>query len=155
MSYSLQVRSGDLNPSGGQVATVSGVQKLVQDLRCMLLEPRGTDPLHPEYGSLLNGGIDEIGRTQPGVIGTTISSETMLGIESEIRRVVNQHMIDQQSQLFDEVNSYNGQTTLSNDEIIAAIDGIDATSIGDVVVVSVKLRTADNTILEIVRPVSG
>ena len=34
MSYSLQVRSGDLNPSGGAVATVSGVQKLVQDLRC-------------------------------------------------------------------------------------------------------------------------
>ena len=79
----------------------------------------------------------------------------MLGIESEIRRIVNQHMIDQQSQIFDEVNSYNGQTTLTPDEIISSIAGIDASSVGDVVVVSVNLTTAANTNLQIVAPVSA
>lgn len=155
MSYSLQVRSGDLNPSGGQVATVQGAQKLVQDLRCALLEPRGNDPLHPDFGSLLNGGIDEIGRTQPGVIGATISSEVLLGLESEIRRVINRHAIEQQSQLYDEQNSYNGQTTLTYDEIIQSIDAVDVTTVGDVAVVSVMIRTADNQSFQIIRPVSG
>ena len=75
MSYSLQLKAGDLSPSGGQIATVQGVQKTVQDLRVALLEPEGSDPLHPDFGSLLNGGIDSNGNTQPGVIGPVISNE--------------------------------------------------------------------------------
>lgn len=155
MSYSLQIRSGDLNPSGGSVAVVKGVQKLVQDLRCALLEPRGSDPQHPDYGSLLNGGIDEQGRTNPGVIGSTISAETMLGIEAEIRRVLTAYQIDQQSRLYEELNSYGGQTTLTPDELLYTLDAIDTTQVNDVVVVSVKISTGTGQQFEIIRPVAG
>ena len=155
MSYSLQLKAGDLSPSGGQVATVQGVQKTVQDLRVALLEPRGSDPLHPDFGSLLNGGIDEIGRTQPGVIGSTINNEVLLGIESEIRRVINLKIVDQQSQLFTETNVFGGMSTFLPDELIQTIASLDTTTVGDVAVVSVTLAMADNATLQIVAPISS
>jgi hypothetical protein len=136
------------------MGTVRGAQKLIQDLRVALLSPRGDDPLHPDFGSLLNGGIDELGNTNPGVIGAVINADTLLGIESEIRRVLNEYSIQQQSRLYEEMNNYGGQTTFSPDELLASIDSIDTTQVNDVVVVSVNIRTTDGTLIQIVRPVS-
>ena len=58
MTWSLAVVNGDLSFAGpGGYATVSGQNKLIQDLKNWLLEPRGTDPIHPGYGCTLDGGM--------------------------------------------------------------------------------------------------
>jgi hypothetical protein len=69
MSWSLRIQNGDLMLDGTNLGRATGSAKLIQDLRCAILEKMGTDDLHPEYGSLLDGGRDESGDVQPGYIG--------------------------------------------------------------------------------------
>jgi hypothetical protein len=51
MSKSLSIASGDLSVTGRHYDTVSGKDKLMQDLRCALIEQIGDDPATPNFGS--------------------------------------------------------------------------------------------------------
>lgn len=154
MSHSLQLRGGDLSPSGSSMALVQGSQKMIQDLRCALLEPRATDPLHPDFGSTLNGGIDELGNPNPGVIGSLNDSTQMVAVESEVRRVITAYMVAQLQKLTVENNTYGGQNTFSPGELVKSIDSVNLTRLQDVLVVVVTITTDTGQQIQLTRPIT-
>lgn len=156
MSWSLHLRNGDLNPAGpGGLAQVTGSQKLVQDLRCALLESLGNDPLHLDWGSTLDGGIGPDGSTIPSAIGSVIDTNTILYIESEIRRVVTGYQQSQLSRLLDDQAKFGGKNTFAAGELLYSIDSVNVQQIGDVVVASVALTTSDGDQITLVNPIAA
>jgi hypothetical protein len=95
MTWSLQIRNGDLTLAAAHYGTVTGEQKLVQDFRAYLLERMGTDDMHPDYGSLLDGGRLPSGRSVQGIIGETDPDIAELTISTEIKRIANEYQARQ------------------------------------------------------------
>lgn len=156
MSWSLHLRNGDLNPSGpGGLAQVTGSQKLVQDLRCALLTPIGTDPLHLDFGSTLDGGTGPDGSIIPSAIGSVIDTNTILYIESEIRRVLTGYQEQQVNRLLADQATLGGKNTFAQGEILYSIDNVNVQQIGDVVVASAALTTSDGDSITLTNPVSA
>lgn len=144
MTWSFQIKNGDLNFAGpGGFATVTGQQKLIQDLKNWLLEPRGTDPFHPDYGSVLDGGTMPDGTTVDPAIGGLITSESLVTIESEVRRILNSYQQQQLDRLTREAPLYGGKNTFSTGEILASVDDVQVIQAGDVVVVTCSITTGD------------
>jgi hypothetical protein len=142
LSYSLHLRGGDLSPAGRSgAAVVSGTQKLVQDLRNALLEPRGTDPANPSYGSTLDGGLNPDGTVSGTNIGENITRERMAGIETEVRRILTTHQNEQVERIQREALRYGGKHTLTPGEMLHAVEAIDTMAIQDTVLVRARLRT--------------
>src|SRR4051812_1259303 len=89
MTYSLNITGGDLSLGGpGGLSVVTSTEKLIQDIKCWLLEAMGTDPLHPDYGSTLDGGGMPGTPFQEGIIGSEINSTSLLMVEAEVRRIL-------------------------------------------------------------------
>ena len=135
--YQLQVANGDMVIKGdGKASTVSGAQRIAQDLSCWLLEPLKTDKLYPAFGSDLGSRI-----------GSIISDETILAVKVEVTRVVNNYIANQQSQInsakasdaTDLINAWN------SDDIISTINSITVTTVADAVEVVVQLTTVGGT----------
>jgi hypothetical protein len=154
MSYSFHIKNGDMNLSGpGGFAIVSGQQKLVQDLKNWLLEPRGTDASHPEYGSIIDGGIQPDGSIVQSSIGTTIDDERLLDIETEIRRVLLAYQQQQIDRLQKEVVQYNGKNTFSPGEILRSVESVDVAQLDNAVIVKITILTSDGQTISFVQPV--
>lgn len=141
MSWSLQLRGGDLSIDGATLGRVTGAQKLVQDLRCALLESRGFDDLHPTFGSLIDGGIDEYGNSVQSIIGSIDWEFAALRIQSEIRRVAAEYQKQQTNRARND-RSVLGQSTLTNDELLLDVSNIAMTQAQDRLMVNVTLQTA-------------
>lgn len=155
MTWSFHLKNGDLNFAGpGGFATVTGQQKLIQDIKDWLLEPRGTDPMHPDYGSTLNGGVMPDGTLVDSVVGQPITGETLLDIESEVRRVLAAYQQQQQSRLTDEAAKYAGKNTFSAGEILAQVLAVNLQQQADTVFVQIVLQTADGSQVSFVQPVA-
>lgn len=153
MSWSLQLRNGDLALSGNRLGQVTGAPKLVQDLRCAILEPRGTDDAHPKYGSLIDGGRDDKGNEVRSLIGESDWDLIALRIESEIRRIGSDHQQRQIERAKRDRFTY-GQSTLVNDELLADIEHIDMFQAQDRLLVSVTVKTGQNQTFTIDVPIS-
>lgn len=144
MTWSLAVVNGDLSVAGpGGYATVSGQDKLVQDLKNWLLEPRGTDPINPDYGATLDGGQLPDGSFMDPVIGDLVTAETLLTIESEVRRVLAAYQQQQLDRITKESAQYGGKNTFSAGEILSAVNDVNLTQVGDMVFVQCVITTAD------------
>ena len=155
MSWSFHVKNGDLNFAGpGGFATVTGQQKLVQDLKNWLLEPRGTDPFHPDYGSVLDGGVLPDGSDVDSTIGNLISGETLLNIEAEVRRILNGYQQQQLERINRESVIYNGKNTFSSGEILAVVEDVQITQVGDVVLVRCVIRTGSGDAISFTQPLT-
>jgi len=142
VSWSLQLRNGDLTIGGATLGQTTGKAKLVQDLRCALLERMGSDPLHPWFGSLLDGGRLN-GQEQPSVIATDDWSRATLAVEAEIRRVAEQYQRSQILRLENDRLTY-GKPTLSPDELLMSVGDIDFFQSQDALLVPVTLITAND-----------
>lgn len=84
MTWSLGLTSsGDLALGSNGLAQVANEKKLVQDLRCELLEEKNTNQFYPNYGSTLDSNV----------IGETIydESDLELRIESELSDLINRY----------------------------------------------------------------
>lgn len=123
MTWSLRVSNGDLVLNGTRFETVSGENKLFQDLRCYLLERMGSDPLHRTYGSLLDGGVLPSGKIVPSPIARTDWRAVTLEIESEIRRIAAEYQ-NRQLQRAKEDRLRYGRSTLTAGEILAEVGDI-------------------------------
>jgi hypothetical protein len=123
MSWSLQLRNGDLVVGGASLGIVSDQSKLTQDLRCAILERMGTDPDHPWFGSLIDGGRLN-GVEQESLIATTDWNLAVLTIESEIRRIVDQYQKAQIVRTEQDRTLY-GKPTLTPGEILMGISNIE------------------------------
>lgn len=150
MSYSFHLSQGDLNPAGHNgAAIVTGQNKLIQDLRNALLEPRGTDPANPAYGSTLDGGLNPDGSVTATNIGEPITRERMARIEAEVRRVLSTHQTEQLERIKRENAKYGGKTTVTPAELLHDIVSVDTVSIMDTVLVRCNIRTQQGRILSV------
>ena len=155
MTWSFQIKNGDLSQSGpGGFAAVTGQNKLVQDLKHWFLEPRGSDPFHPEWGSTLDGGELSDGTVIASSIGGTFTSEDLLVIEAEIRRILNAYQLQQAQRLGSETILYGGKNTFALGEILRTVNDVKIRQLGDVAVADLQLTTANGGLLNFTQPVA-
>lgn len=141
MSISFSIDGGDLKVgSGRSFETVTGAQKLAQDLGLWVLERIGTDPATPQYGSRLDGGIID-GISIDSFIGQTLTNERVLEVKQELSTLLAQYQQDQVSKMQREMVLYNGNHTLTTDETLSTVDSIEAVSVGDQIIVRVSITT--------------
>lgn len=155
MTWSFHTKNGDLNFAGpGGFATVTGQQKLIQDLKNWLLEPRGTDALHPDYGAVLDGGLLPDGSEAESLIGSQLTSEALVLVESEIRRVLAAYQQQQLDRLTRESALYGGKNTFSAGEILVAVQAVNVQQVADTVFVTVTIQTGDGDQISFTQPLS-
>lgn len=155
MSWSFHILNGDLNLGGpGGFATVSGTQKLIQDLKHWFLEPIGTDPMHPDYGSAFEGGVMPDGTQIEPQIGTVITGEALLAVESEVRRVLYAYQDQQLQRLNREAVLYSGKNTFAAGEILLSVDDVKVEQVADVVLATISLTTQSGNAVSFVTPIT-
>lgn len=155
MSWSLQLRHGDLALSGASFGTVTNGQKLVQDLRCWILERMGNDSMHPAYGSLIDGGIRPDGTIELGMIGETDPEYALMVIEGELHRIVSEYQAQQLARAKGDRFTYN-KATLTAREVLLSLIGIEATMLGDSLTLTLSIQTGNgNFDLSIDFPTDG
>lgn len=154
MSYSLDIRTGDLALDGpGGMSVVNGHDKLIQDLKCWMLEQVGNDPMHPELGSALDGGILPDGTIIETTIGNIITKKAVLDLENEVRRVIGLYQQNQLSKIRSEQMLYGGIYHLDPSEILLGIANVQVIQTGATLVASITIRTADNVLIPLALPV--
>lgn len=153
MSWSLTLRHGDFIVEGTHFATVTGSRKLIQDLKCAILERMGTDSLHPSFGSLIDGGRTAEGRQVEGVIGETDLDLVALQIESELTRLIRQHQGVQLARAKQDKLVY-GKATLSPGEVLYELVDLAFSPNQDALRVTARLRTADNHVFDFDVPIA-
>jgi hypothetical protein len=150
MSWSLRLHNGDFVPNRGSLSVARNETKLIQDLKCYILEEIGNDPYHPEYGSKLNGGQENGIRVQ-GVLGLS-GPFAQLEVESELRRIVSNY---QQLQLLrartDQVAR--GRISLDRGEVLVALSGITFTYDQDRMTANLTLQTGDGNTFQLGVPI--
>lgn len=152
MSWSLELRNGDLALGGTRLGQVTGAQKLGQDLRCKILEPRGNDDMHPSLGSTLDGGIDDFGNDVPSVIGTADWEFVSLRVQKEIQRITNEHQKAQLTRAQDDRYKY-GESTLLNGELLVAVRSVQFGQVADTLFVQVEIVTGQGDVTSLLIPI--
>ena len=146
MSKSLTLMNGDLSTVGRSFDTVEGKDKLMQDLRLHIMERIGTDPATPGFGSRFE---------TDAYIGNVYSDELEMEARAEILDIVENYQQGQLEKMKSEIVQFRGRHTLSNDEIIETIDGIDSAFAGSNLLIRVHLTTLAGTQLRVNVPVPG
>ena len=118
MTWSLRIENGDLvKGPGNSISTITGSEKVVQDLMCHIREPYGTDPLNPDLGSFIY--TEEEGTViYANGVTTFLSDDYSEMVVSEIRRIIEQYQEKQMARLRSELQEYNGLYTFSDNEIV-------------------------------------
>lgn len=147
------MKNGDLALEGANLSIVSGTAKLVQDLRCAILEARGHDPFHPEFGSIIDGGVDTNGIYSPSMIGEMDWAFVALRVKSEINRICEAQQRVQIDRDRNDRSRY-GSSTLDRSEVLKSVTSINISQTQDKMMVSVKILTAANTTAIISLPVA-
>ena len=140
MSWSLQIANGDLVIGSGGLNTVTGGAKLVQDLGCALLTPMGTDPMHPTYGSLIDGGVDATGKQVNGVIGSLNDDQNAAFVGAEVQRICRSYQASQIARNNADVATY-GKSTLTADEALLGVESINVQQVEDQVLITATIQT--------------
>lgn len=151
MTWSLRLHNGDLvKGKGNSLAVIDGPHKVVQDLNAWFLEPYGTDPLNPEFGSFIDSeegivvSIDGRDRKLPDIY-----MELVIG---EISRIIAAYMNRQYSRLRFESSVYQGSHTFKPNELIEDF-GLDWQQVGDTLFVDVLLYLANGEDVQFEVPV--
>ena len=118
-------------PSRGSLLVARNETKLVQDLRCFILQGLGSDMYHPTYGS----NIEE-------AVGGDFRITTM-DIESELKRIVRLYQERQISRArTDQVAR--GRVSLEQGEVLVSLDNIDFQQEQDRLTVNMVIKTGDS-----------
>ena len=144
MTWSLLIANGDLSFNGASMNTVQGGDKLVQDLACCILEPMGTDDMHPTFGSTIGGGINPDGSYNPGAIGAPNDARTDAFVQGEITRIISQYQTQQQQRFQADVAVY-GKATITANEALLSVGGITTSANQNVLQVNATLETGTGT----------
>lgn len=153
MSWSLHLRNGDIALDGAKLGRITGSDKLAQDLRCALLTKLGSDPQHPNYGSVIEGGRIG-GREVGGVVGTPDWQMAAVQIESEIRRVARDYQSYQAGRVQSDQATY-GRATLTPDEVLVSIESVDFVAVADTLLVNVRIATQAGNRQTLILPVQA
>lgn len=151
MSKSFALVNGDLALSGTSYSLVSGSAKLAQDLRLWTLEKLGIDPANPLYGNTLDGGTLN-GIAIPSMIGQINSKIQASQVQSIIQQMLIQYQQMQLAKIKSETIQYNGQTTLTDDEILETVNSVTATMSQNIIIVQASITTLAGTNLTLTIP---
>lgn len=117
---------------------VFDLDKLIQDLKCWLLEPFGTGFLTPNFGSFLDYSGPQ------GIVGRPIGSETEMELKAEIDRILSLYQAAQQEKI--KLARYNNNlNNFSRKEILNRVKNIDirvSDYRNDTYIVDITLETA-------------
>lgn len=128
--YSLKLVDGDIAIRGdGNATVVSGRERIAQDLSCWCLEPIGSDPMYPGFGSDLSSRIGEV--------NSRLQHQQVV---SEVSRVCANYVAYQQRQLA-EVSAASYMSNWSEDDIVSSIRNVSAKSSRDTIEVDVDVTT--------------
>lgn len=144
MSKSLAITTGDLSVTGRHYDTVKGRDKLIQDLRCWLIERVGTDPATPDFGSQFETGA---------YIGQVYSEIVATEARADIQELLQRYQLGQLEKLKRETIAYNGRNTFDEGELIETIDSIQSTFAGTTLIIRVTLTTMANQQVKIDVPI--
>jgi hypothetical protein len=144
MTWSFAIQNGDLALSASDYAIVTGEDKLIQDLTCYILERMGTDPNHPDYGSLLNGGIDGNGTVFPSILGVNESAVVQARVQGELQRILLAYQNLQLARAKNDIALY-GKTTFSRGEVLLSVDSFKMQTAFDTLSVTIGISTGNNT----------
>ena len=142
----LQLSSGDLVVAGRGFGTVSGTAYLRQRIAMALQVRYGSDPYNPLWGSTL-----------PAMIGQPQKSDVTSLVSSEVSRVL-QQIIDQQQQVARNSSLTGSVTPYSSNDVIASVDSVSAVqSAADptTIQVTVSLTTYAGQSITLSRTLSG
>lgn len=145
MTWSLALAHGDLTFDGHAMGQIQGGRKTVQDLACAILEPAGTDDMHPHFGSTIDGGIGADGNYHEGIIGSLNDAYAQAFVDAEIRRIISAHQAAQVDRNAYDISVY-GRSTLTADEVVLAVENIDITQAQNQMLVAVSLQTGTGSL---------
>lgn len=145
MSWSLLIANGDIAFNGRDMTQVEGAQKVVQDLACCILEPMGTDDMHPYFGSLIDGGTAPDGTFNSGVIGEPNNNFTATYVGVEIERICHQYQAQQKDRYTADVAVY-GRSTITASEALLNVQTVVATSAQDHLLIHATLDTGSGEV---------
>lgn len=149
MTWSLRLLNGDLvKGNGNSLSTVTGPEKVAQDLFAWFLEPHGTDPLNPDLGSFIDHpeGVVVYLKGQEYVLPNNYADLVI----SEINRLLNEYVKRQGIRIRLEAGLYEGKTTFTENEIIDNYQ-VEYDQVEDTLFVNIYLSFSDgeNVQLEI------
>jgi hypothetical protein len=121
MTWSLKLtEDGDLALGGSALGKVANEEKLIQDLRCELIQEKGSDFINPTYGSDLNEEIASDLMFTQSASGYQVD-EVSLHIESAIADVIRRYQQRQLSRAMSDKMS-RGTATLTTREVVVNFD---------------------------------
>ena len=145
MTWSLAIKNGDISYGQNGLNTVTGSDKLVQDLSCAILEPLGTDYSDPNFGSVIQGGVDADGIVYPGYIGAPNNPAMQSLIASEIQRICQNYQIEQIQRNQNDLSQY-GVSTLSAGEALLNVTSVQVQQVNTMAYVIAELTTGGGSI---------
>lgn len=125
MTYSLMLSGGDLSTASSMLQTVSGTEKLKQDIHAWLAEAYQIDRFHPKYGSLMTS-----------YIGQPMNVDSVFAIQVEVARVLS-NLQSYQKQMYQQ-----DPTLYSPDELLDYVDDISTVFDQDRLRIGITFRTA-------------
>jgi hypothetical protein len=140
MTWSLKLQNGDLALGGKGFQKATDDEKLIQDLRCHLLQKMGENDLHPTFGSLLDGGVMPDGQLKQSLIGMNDQNLAASLIQIEIQRILSNYQDAQLARAKQDKIHY-GKATLTKKEVLFAINSIQVTANMDNLYVLISLTT--------------
>lgn len=154
MSTSFSITNGDLSIGPGRkFDTVSGKQKLQQDLKLWVLERIGMDPMLPTYGSIFDGGIIN-GVVTDSFVGEIASVEARNNLRIATLDLLNKYQSMQFDKMRSETLLYNGNNTLDADEVIDQVVSVNVVQIATTILIQVILTTLGGSNLKLTIPLS-
>jgi len=149
MSFSLELKNGDLGLSGTSFGTVVNAAKLQQDLVCAILTPLGFEENHPEFGSILE---EDLINPETTVIGTKDFNHAAAVVRSELLRICQNYQAQQIARNENDAIKF-GKATLTPGEILLRAVGVNFAAAEDHLMCNLALEIGNDT-LELNIPVS-
>lgn len=149
MSFSLELKNGDLGLSGTSLGTVVNAAKLQQDLVSAILTPLGFEELHPGFGSILE---DDLINPEVQIIGSRDFHHAAALIRSELVRLCQNYQAQQIARNEDDAIKF-GKPTLTPGEILLRVVDIKFVQSEDHLLCTLVLEIGNDTI-ELNIPVS-
>lgn len=140
MSWSLQLRNGDLAHDRGRYAVVQGPNKIAQDLRVWILTRYGADEAHPTFGSTIDGGV-EGDQELASVLDLNNPNIAATVIRAELQRWATGYKQQQLARIQSDVQTY-GSSSLRKDEILEDLSEITFSQVQDTLFVQVTIKPA-------------
>lgn len=141
--FQFKLVDGDLSPGPGGYAVVSGAERIQQDLGALVREALGMDRFHPGWGTIMDD-----------FTGVIQDQESLLMIESELLRLI-QNYIVMQTQQIEADDALGLKNRFDPSEIISSVGDIQIQPQEDKIVVRVSVQTVGGGETTVLRSVGG